>query len=189
MPKTQREIVTEEQALSSMVQSMYDGFASMRQLTEVLEEKLPQALENIARQAELVIKSSSEVELSEDRLKEIAERLIEVHNHTAQLKSYIAEMEETIISQGHILSELMLVKDNPLAVTELLGSISTIIVNFDQYLSSSERIVARALYLAHPSTKSAAIKLLSPTVIAEWQALFAEASRQIIKGESEDTSS
>jgi hypothetical protein len=166
--KTQREIITAEEALTSITADMFNLFVGIRQTAEVLEESVPK-LRQIGIETAVDI---SAIAVQADKAEDLLSSTLRV---IQEQKKAIADMEEQVIKLNEIIWELWAIRDTPAMVVEKLSNVATLVVNFDMYISSSGPFVGRVLRLAHPTTRDEALASLPPVLLSDWQQATARA--------------
>lgn len=166
--KTQREIITAEEALTSITADMFDLFVGIRHTAEVLEESVPRLRQIGIETAVGITAVAAQADKAEDLLSSTL-RVIQ------EQKAAIADLEEQTIKLNEIIWELWTIRDTPAMVVEKLSNVATLVVNFDMYISSSGPFVGRVLRLAHPTTRDEALAHLPPPLLADWQQATARA--------------
>ena len=151
--KTTRKLITEEEAWEAMTNVVFDGSVDLRHIRDVIEEQVPILRDLTIEQAINTATAHESLEKAHQQVKSILGEI----NTQIQLSN---EREELIIRQGAVLSELMSIKDTSARVVDFISNISTVIVNFDMWLSSSVSFATRWLKVIHPSVLSEALEQL-----------------------------
>lgn len=151
--KTVRKLITEEEAWEAMTNVVFDGSVDLRHIRDVIEEQVPILRDLTIEQAV----NTAEAYRSLEKAQSAAKNVIGELDKQIELAE---SREELITKQGAVLHELMSIKDTSTRVVDFISNVSTVIVNFDMWLSSSVSFATRWLKVIHPSTLSEALEQL-----------------------------